>query len=106
MKVKKGKGVLTNNSAVNQVLVVADSAVGVDAAKLVNTNVIQFYVEGADIRYRYDGADPTPTVGFPAEVGELVTVSGDSEVKNFLAIRTGGVSASLTVSFSRAVKGF
>ena len=96
----------TNNSAVNQVLPVADTAVGVDATKLDNANVIKFYVEGASIRFRYDGDDPTPTVGFLAEVGDLVTVDGDDDVKKFLAIRTGGVSASLTVSFSRAVKGF
>lgn len=106
MKIKKGKSVFTNNSAVNQILAVEDTAVGVDADKLNNANVIQFYVEGADIRFRYDGGDPTPTVGFPAEVGELVTVDGDDDVKRFLAIRTGGVSASLTVSFSLAVRGF
>ena len=54
-----------------------------------------FIVETAQIRFTLDGTDPTTTVGLIAEVGDIVTITGEHDIQTFKAIRTGATSATL-----------
>ncbi len=56
-------------------------------------------VETAQIRFTYDGTAPTTTLGHLADPGDVVKLDSPQSIKNFRAIRTGGVSASLMVSY-------
>lgn len=57
--------------------------------------------ETAQMRYTYDGTAPTSTVGHILEAGQSITVEGYTNVSAFRAIRTGGTSGALYVSFER-----
>lgn len=57
-------------------------------------------VETAPIRYTLDGTAPTTTVGTLKNVGDTFVVTGSVDIKNFKAIRTTGVSASISVNYS------
>jgi hypothetical protein len=61
---------------------------------------VQFQVEDAQIRFTLDGSDPTTTTGLIADVGDLVTIEGITDAKNFKAIRTGSTSAVIQPVYS------
>lgn len=52
-----------------------------------------FRVETAQFRYTTDGSAPTTTVGILAEIGDFITITGESDINRFKGIRTGGTSA-------------
>jgi hypothetical protein len=54
-----------------ETITVSTTAIGITAALLTNAKAAFLTVEGADIRYRIDGTDPT------AAVGHLVTDGGN-----------------------------
>ena len=54
-----------------------------------------FVVETAQIRFTVDGSTPTTTVGFLAQIGDIVTINGEGDIKNFRAIRTGATDATI-----------
>jgi len=54
-----------------------------------------FVVEAAQIRFTVDGSTPTSTVGFLAEIGDIVTINGEHDIEKFKAIRTGAVDATI-----------
>jgi len=56
---------------------------------------------GGQIRYRYDGTAPTNTVGHLASFGDVIYLEGTVNVEQFRAIRTGDVSATLSVTYER-----
>ena len=56
-------------------------------------------VETAQIRWTCDGTTPTTTVGNPMDAGDSIVISGAQNIKQFRAIRTGGTSGSLNVTF-------
>ena len=58
-------------------------------------------VETAQIRFTYDGTAPTTTLGHLAEPGDVIKLDSAQSIKNFLAIRTGGVSGILQVTYER-----
>ena len=84
-----------------EALSVAATAVGFTAATFLNAKLAVAKVEGAQMRYRSDGTDPTATVGVLAEVGDTITVWGSPDIRSIRFIRTGGVSATLSSEFSR-----
>jgi len=43
-------------------------------------------LEGADIRWRSDGINPTTTVGHLMSTGEKIMLKGNGDIKNFKAI--------------------
>lgn len=55
--------------------------------------------EGADVRFRADGEDPTTTDGMPLLAGQEVEL--DSGIAEFLAIRSGSSDATFHVAFYR-----
>lgn len=54
-----------------------------------------FVVETAAIRFTVDGSTPTSTVGFLAEIGDIVTINGEHDIEKFKAIRTGTADATI-----------
>ena len=84
-----------------EALAVAGTALGFTAATFTNAIMAVAKVEGAQIRYRTDGTDPTATVGVIADPGDMITVWGSSDLNSIRFIRTGGVSATLNTEYSR-----
>ncbi len=62
-------------------------------------------VEDAPIRVRTDGEDPTASIGLPIAVGQSFTLQNANEIKGFRFIRSTGVSATMTVSYSSRPSG-
>lgn len=58
-------------------------------------------LESGQVRYRYDGTDPTSAVGHLLQAGDAIELEGDTNIRNFRAIRTGAVSGSLSVTVER-----
>lgn len=58
-------------------------------------------VEDAAFRYRYDGDDPTASVGHAAANGSVIVLVGEQAISQFKAIRTGGTDATLRVTYER-----
>lgn len=58
-------------------------------------------VETAQIRYRYDGTDPTSLIGHILEPGDTLVVDGYTNINAFKAIRTGATSGTIRVTFER-----
>lgn len=58
-------------------------------------------LETAQIRFRVDGGAPTTAVGTLLEIGETLELSGAATIAAFRAIRTGGSSGSLSVTYGR-----
>lgn len=54
--------------------------------------------EDAQVRFRYDGGDPSATVGHLLNIGDQLILEGRSNIINFKAIRTGGVNGTLLVT--------
>lgn len=57
-------------------------------------------VEG-EIRYRYDGQDPTASVGHFLSDGGYLVLRGVHQMDSFRCIRTGNVDAQLSVTYER-----
>jgi len=55
--------------------------------------------ETAEMRYTVDGTTVTSTVGHLLSIGDVVVIAGLSNIDNFRAIRTGGTSGVLRVTF-------
>src|SRR2546426_5109264 len=58
-------------------------------------------VEGAQVRYRLDGTNPSATVGALLNDGDELIVWGTMDIDSAQFIRTGGVSATLNVHYAR-----
>lgn len=49
-------------------------------------------LETAQIRFRFDGTDPTASEGILLEVGEILDIRGATNIQRLRMIRTGGTS--------------
>ena len=57
-------------------------------------------IETAQIRFRVDGGAPTATIGHIADIGDQIELNSVEDIANFKAIRTGSVSAVISVTYS------
>jgi hypothetical protein len=81
-------------------LTVAASAVGcVTSDSAIKRAVIT--TETAEIRFRYDGTDPTSSEGHLAPAGTTIVVTGWTNISRFRAIRTTATSATLKWTFEK-----
>lgn len=83
---------------------VATTAIGFTAASITPPGVPMqtmavCRLETAEIRFRYDGLNPTTSVGVLLEVGDYLTVPGHDLMANFRAIRTGATSGVLSCHY-------
>ena len=58
-------------------------------------------IQGAQIRWRKDGTDPTASVGHLANVGTIITLENRGDLTTWRGIRTGGTSATVHYSLHR-----
>ena len=89
-----------------EALTVATTSVGFTAATFAPTTgtpaiSAHLKVETAQVRYRTDGTAPTATVGTILDPGDTLTVWGTFDIASIRFIRTGGVSATLSVEYAR-----
>jgi hypothetical protein len=88
-----------------EALTVADTAKTLTAATYQNaTNQAVsalLSLETAEIRYTLDGTVPTTAVGHIMSAGQSMTLVNQHQLANFQAIRTGGTSGALKVTYFR-----
>ena len=82
-------------------ITVADVAIGITAS-LVGSSTLRTRCERAfltletgQIRFRYDGDDPTSAEGHVMNIGDTLELTGHQSVTDFKAIRTGATSGVL-----------
>jgi len=80
-------------------ITVADSAIGLTAAKYLDAEHAEMTLETAQIRFRLDGTDPTSSEGHLVEVGDVITLNSAAQISDFSAIRTGSTSGVLKVTY-------
>jgi len=84
-------------------ITVSNSAVGFTSSKYktsVHSAQRAFVtVENAQIRYRYDGTNPTTSEGHLLSPGDVLIIEGYDNIKNFKAIRIGSNDATLRVTY-------
>jgi hypothetical protein len=56
---------------------------------------------GGIVRYRYDGPNPTATVGHMLGHGDMVILEGSVNITNFRAIRAGTNNGILSITYER-----
>ena len=56
-------------------------------------------VETAQLRYKYNGDDPTASEGHVSQPQDIITIRGTQNIQNFRAIRTGSTSATLHITY-------
>ena len=87
-------------------ITVSTTAVGFTAAQLNPANAQRaerafITVEGAAIRFRIDGTDPTSSEGHLVLANSSFVLSGHNALANFRAIRDGGTDGTAKVTYSR-----
>jgi len=83
----------------HEAITVDNSVQALTAAKAAQADRIFVTAETAEMRFRYDGGDPSTTVGHLIEDGDALILYGTNNIKNFKAIRTGATSGVLRVTF-------
>jgi hypothetical protein len=68
-------------------------------------NVAEIYVETAPIRFTRDGTAPTTTLGFVANVGDIVVLNSRKECTGWLGIEDTATDASVEVEYFTDVSG-
>ena len=87
-----------------ETITVADTAIGLTASKLASTprpKKVYITFETASCRFRYDGTDPSSTVGHLLVPTSSIVLEGFSQMNNVKFIRTGGTNAVAQVSYLR-----
>ena len=82
-------------------ITVADTAIGLTSDTYGSATKAEMTLETAQIRVRKDGTDPTAAEGHPVEIGDIITLNSAADIATFKAIRTGGTSGVLKVTYSR-----
>ena len=88
-----------------ETLAVSDTAVGFTGAtwrqgehshiRAIVTN------SGGVIRYRYDGSNPSATVGHLLVHGDMLIIEGSVNINQFRAVKAGTNAGTLSVTFER-----
>jgi len=99
----QAKRLLSGDAFAFETITVTNSAVGFTNATFSSTKVPHLRaivtVEGGIMRYRYDGTNPTATVGHLLGHGDTVILESGVNVDNFRAIRAGGENGTLSVTY-------
>ena len=82
-------------------ITVADSSIGLTASTYGQSRAAFLTLETAQIRWTVDGTTPTTTVGHVANPNDTLTLKSSNQIARFRAIRTGGTSGTLKVSYAR-----
>jgi hypothetical protein len=87
---------------------VSTSAIGLTDALIRGSGtpdavVVLCRLQGAQIRFRFDGGAPTTSVGVPLEVGQDILLPNTALIRNFKAIRTGGTDGRLNCFYMDSI---
>ncbi len=91
-----------------EVTTVGIAAVGLSAGKIrpdsgpyahMSARAVLITSEGGDIRFRLDGAPPTPDDGHYLTSGDTLVLVGMQSVEQFQAIRAGDTDSTLRVTY-------
>lgn len=95
------RGFTTSSATASQSLTVSTAAVGFATSFNANTNIVDFDVQDSAVRVRWDGTDPTSTVGhiLPAFTGYSWDVQRAAAAK-FIRISTASSDATIFASES------
>ena len=74
---------------------------GFTASNITDCKRAYITIETASIRFRYDGTAPTATEGHLLYPRDILIIEGFSNLENFRAIRSSGISGVLKCSFER-----
>ena len=87
-----------------EAITVATSSIGLSAEFVTQGPAVRavLSLETAQIRFAYDGDAPTSTAGHLMDPGDVITLEGAQSISRFRAIRTGGTSGVLTVTYEKA----
>jgi hypothetical protein len=90
----------------SEVITIGDTAIGFDSDIYTENQTfivgkVVFIVELAPIRVRVDGKDPTATTGMPFNIGDIITVQDEHDIKKFKAIKTGPSDAKIQPTYFR-----
>lgn len=77
---------------------IGSSAVGLNAGAKLGCKKVFMTLETAQIRFRYDGVNPTATIGHILNPNDVLRLEG-IQIQNFKAIRTGSTSGLLSVTY-------
>ena len=80
-----------------EALTVSTTAVGLTPTT--GATQAEITVDGADVRVRSDGTDPTATVGHLILDGAAVSLSSAKDIAAFRTIRDAGANATLSISY-------
>ena len=87
-----------------ETITVAATAIGLTASKLTATpkaKTVFITAESGVMRYRYDGTDPTSTVGHILRPNSTMTIEGSINLSQLKFIRTGTTSGKLQVTYAK-----
>lgn len=76
-------------------ITVAATATGIASATYTGKQACEFRLETAQVRYRFDGTDPTSAEGVLLEVGDVVSIANVAMARQIKFIRTGATSGVL-----------
>lgn len=84
-------------------ITVAATAIGITSTVTnpvgrMQANACSARLETAQIRYRFDGTDPTAAEGMLLEVGDMLLIGSNEDARRIRFIRTGSTSGVLKVS--------
>lgn len=80
-------------------LTISSAASGLTAATVDYASSATITVEGAAVRLRMDGSDPTATEGHEAEPGDVILLESSDELQRARFIRRDGANATLRISY-------
>lgn len=90
-------------AATIKVIAAGTGAPGDHAALTYTREACEAFVtcESQAVRYRWDGTDPTSSVGHILNPGDTLTIEGYDNIKAFRAIRKDAADSTLQVTYSR-----
>jgi len=78
--------------------VVSMDALGFMQEQLRTASAAHITIEGAAIRYRYDGSPPTNLIGHPSAADSELLIDGTQNVLDLNFIRSGGSDATINIT--------
>ena len=98
------------NAYAYESITVADTAIGLTDGTMVWADEqgraqypkqVLITIEDGQIRWRYDGTDPTSAEGHISNPNDVIIIKGTTKIKDFRAIRKTTTSAKLRVTYER-----
>ena len=88
-----------------ETLTISNAAKSLTSSKYVNSagNATRAFLTlaGGEVRYRYDGSDPTSSVGHVLSSGGFLVIEGQNQMSMIRFIRTGSSDGTASLTYER-----